>query len=142
MLYPLCFIILTHICKTKYATTLLSFFYFSLFLWKRSTPELKLLLAGSLHFPPIKTFHSAFTASRPDCSRYYTLGIAPIIFSFGLLLIFYLNLGNSCSDTFNEDSCIFCRSRPLWHSATWPLVWLHFSDYFILLCLLPALWPR
>ena len=76
------------------------------------------------------------------CSRYYPLGIAPIVFSFDLLHISYLSLGNSCSDTFDEDSRIFCRSRPSWHSATWPLVWLLTFDYFILLCLLPTLWPR
>ena len=97
-----------------------------------------------VHFmtPLFPCFRPAFTASRPDCSRYYPLGIAPIVFSFDLLHISYLSLGNSCSQTFDEDSRIFCRSRPSWHSATWPLVWLLTFDYFILLCLLPTLWPR
>ena len=122
-----------HLYKTKYATTsntraglpgrisvgtiLFSFI-------------MKALHAGTqaslkpVHFmtPLFLCFRPAFTASRPDCSRYYPLGIAPIVFSFDLLHISYLSLGNSCSQTFDEDSRIFCRSRPSWHSATWPLV--------------------
>ena len=122
-----------HLYKTKYATTsntraglpgrisvgtiLFSFI-------------MKALHAGTqaslkpVHFmtPLFPCFRPAFTASRPDCSRYYPLGIAPIVFSFDLLHISYLSLGNSCSQTFDEDSRIFCRSRPSWHSATWPLV--------------------
>ena len=74
----------------------------------------------SSEFELFSPMTSKFYLHKYICSRYYTLGIAPIIFSFGLLLIFYLNLGNSCSDTFDEDSCIFCRPRPSWHSATWP----------------------
>lgn len=143
-----------HLYKTKYATTSntraglpgrisVGTILFSLLLWKRFTPELKLLLSRFISWPLfLFAFKPAFTASRPDCSRYYPLGIAPIVFSFDLLHISYLSLGNSCSQTFDEDSRIFCRSRPSWHSATWPLVWLQTFDYFILLCLLPTLWPR
>ena len=72
---------------------------------------------GILHF---KHYHGLPPSNA--CSRYYPLGIAPIVFSFDLLHISYLSLGNSCSQTFDEDSRIFCRSRPSWHSATWPLV--------------------
>ena len=75
-----------------------------------------------------------------SCSRYYTLSIAPIIFlyrTYDLLLIFYLSLGNSCSDTFEKVSRIFCRSRPLWHLPLGHIFCLLTLDYSIIMCLLP-----
>ena len=52
------------------------------------------------------------------------LRYSPYYFLFWPTSLFYLNLGNSCSDTFDKDSHIFCCPRPLWQSATWP-----FFDY-------------
>ena len=87
-----------------------------LLLWKCSKPVFKVsLLISFPHFQNCQHRHILLPGRT-------AVGIAPIIFSICLLLIFYQSLRNSCSDTFDEDSFIFCCLRPLWYSASWPVL--------------------
>ena len=98
----------------------LSYLYY--IIWVNSVKSIHMTLTKNNVHCQIYKLRTITGKKRHLCSRYYPLGIAPIVFSFDLLHISYLRLGNSCSQTFDEDSRIFCRSRPSWHSATWPLV--------------------